>query len=103
MCGIAGFVGNGTKAQLESATNAIAHRGPDDVGYFLRGPVGFGHRRLAIIDTSPRGHQPMLSQDESLVITLNGEIYNFKQLRESLEKQGRVFASDSDTEVLLQL
>ena len=103
MCGIAGFCGDGTKEQLESATDALAHRGPDDSGYLLQRHVGFGHRRLSIIDISSRGHQPMMLLDKSAAIIFNGEIYNYRELRDSLRTKGRVFVSDSDTEVLLYL
>lgn len=103
MCGIAGFVGEGERNKLEAALHAIKHRGPDDSGILLRDGIGFAHARLAIIDTSEKGHQPMLLPDASVAITFNGEIYNFKELRAELKKAGVTFASDSDTEVLLQL
>jgi len=83
-------------------TDVLTHRGPDDVGYFREGPAGLGHRRLSVIDLSG-GHQPMFSPGETLVITYNGEIYNFRELREALEQQGHAFHTASDTEVLLRL
>lgn len=103
MCGIAGFIGSGTREELERMMAAIKHRGPDDSGVLVRDNAGLGHQRLAVIDVSARGHQPMLLRDEDVAIVFNGEIYNFKELRYSLEEQGRKFTSDSDTEVLLHL
>ena len=86
-------------------TDAQAHRGPDDRGvrYFPEERVGLGHRRLSIIDLSPAGHQPMSNDDETIWITFNGEIYNFQELREGLEKLGHRFKSKSDTEVIIRL
>src|SRR5690349_5393795 len=83
-------------------TDAIAHRGPDDEGVWSHGPVGLGNRRLAIIDLTPGGHQPMLSDDGEVVLTFNGEIYNFRELRAELEGAGQRFRSNSDTEVVLR-
>lgn len=103
MCGIAGFVGSSSRETLERMLSAIEHRGPDDKGVLIERNVGLGHRRLAIIDTSARGHQPMTLEREQIAIVLNGEIYNFKELRVELEGLGIVFQSDSDTEVLLHL
>lgn len=82
-----------------------AHRGPDDSGIWFdseRG-IGLAHNRLSIIDPSPAGHQPMFSHDQLVVVVFNGEIYNFRELRTELEAEGRVFRSNSDTEVLLAL
>lgn len=79
----------------------LAHRGPDADGVFVKGPVGLGHRRLAVIDLSPLGHQPMSTDDGEVTITFNGEIYNFRELRAELESRGHRFRSRSDTEVLL--
>lgn len=105
MCGIAGLInfnGQPVDAQLIHAmTASVAHRGPDGEGHYLDGPVGLGHRRLAIIDLSEHGRQPMSNQDKSLWITFNGEIYNFKSIREELEKIGHHFSSASDTEIVL--
>jgi len=79
---------------------AIAHRGPDDEGYLLAGPLGFGFRRLSIIDLAG-GHQPMADQEESVWVVFNGEIYNFLELRRELEGYGHVFRTKSDTEVIV--
>lgn len=108
MCGIAGkvyfdkrFV---TSGQLKTISNKIVHRGPDDEGIYISRDrnVGFVNRRLAIIDLSSKGHQPMTFKNR-YVITYNGEIYNFQEEREKLEKLGYRFKSNSDTEVLLAL
>lgn len=101
MCGIAGYFGQGDRGILERMTNTLTHRGPDDVGFFVDGELGFGFRRLSIIDPSPLGHQPMESSDGSIVIIFNGEIYNFLELRQELEKKGYQFKSKSDTEVII--
>ena len=108
MCGIAGvLVNRGTAldtADLRRLASALAHRGPDGEGIWLSAnhSVGFVHRRLAIIDTSDRGHQPMQSGDGRFTIVYNGEIYNFIELRQQLQQLGCVFRSDSDTEVILE-
>ena len=103
MCGIAGFVGNGSGKELEAMSREIAHRGPDDSGLYLGNGIGLAFRRLSIIDLSPAGHQPMWSKDKSIAIIFNGEIYNYRELREQLEKRGTSFVSHSDTEVILEL
>jgi asparagine synthase (glutamine-hydrolysing) len=103
MCGIAGFVGPGSDAILARMTDALAHRGPDDGGYWTDPRLGvfLGHRRLSILDLAG-GHQPMMSVDEDLVIIFNGEIYNFAELRAELVDRGHKFKTDhADTEVLL--
>jgi len=82
-------------------TDAIAHRGPDGEGHWVEGAVGLGHRRLAIIDLSPAARQPMVSADNRFVLSYNGEIYNYRELRADLEAEGFFFRSQSDTEVLL--
>jgi asparagine synthase (glutamine-hydrolysing) len=82
-------------------TDMIRHRGPDDEGYFLSGPVGLGFRRLSILDLSTAGHQPMTSADADVTLVFNGEIYNFVELRQQLESLGHSFRSSGDTEVLL--
>jgi len=107
MCGIAGIVnlrGNAVEpAELLRLTSLIAHRGPFGEGHWFsaRRDVAFGHRRLAIIDPSDGGYQPMVSVDGRHVIVFNGEIYNFLELRRELEARGEVFRSQSDTEVIL--
>ena len=105
MCGIAGIVNvQGTPVSpgvLRAMTDIVRHRGPDGDGQWIQHGVGFGHRRLAIVDLSPAGAQPMHSDDGSLVITFNGEIYNWRELRAELGKRGAVFRTQSDTEVLL--
>ncbi|HVW66370.1 MAG TPA: asparagine synthase (glutamine-hydrolyzing) [Candidatus Peribacteraceae bacterium] len=107
MCGIAGIIGftGGTidPAALDQMTDALAHRGPDGRGTIIDGPVGFGHRRLSILDLTTAGSQPMQSDDGSVTLTFNGEIYNFVEERERLEAKGYCFHSRSDTEVLLKL
>jgi asparagine synthase (glutamine-hydrolysing) len=83
-------------------TEAIAHRGPDGKGYYIDRAVGLGHRRLAIIDLSPAGHQPMSTEDGRFVISYNGEVYNFRELRVELEAMGHKFNSQTDSEVVLK-
>lgn len=105
MCGIAGFAGTAneqSRAGLERALNSIRHRGPDDSGLWFDERVGLGFRRLAIIDLTPAGHQPMESADGRYVLLFNGEIYNFPELREPLERAGVVLRGHSDSEVLLE-
>lgn len=103
MCGIAGFCNlDGAPATippLERMTTLIAHRGPDDEGHYVDGPLALGFRRLAIIDLSPAGHQPMSNETGELIIAHNGEIYNFRELRSELEAEGHRFQSRTDTEV----
>lgn len=105
MCGIAGVVNlDGrpvARETLKEMTDAILHRGPDGEGHWVHGNIGLGHRRLAIIDLSLSGHQPMISFDGRYVLSYNGEIYNFKELRRELEVLGYVFRGDSDSEVVL--
>ncbi|MBF0122201.1 MAG: asparagine synthase (glutamine-hydrolyzing) [Candidatus Omnitrophica bacterium] len=101
MCGICGGVDIiDPQATLVHMVKRLQHRGPDDEGFFTNGIVALGHRRLSIIDLSG-GHQPMLSPDGSLAIVFNGEIYNYKEVREELIKKGHVFTTQSDTEVIL--
>jgi asparagine synthase (glutamine-hydrolysing) len=105
MCGICGQFNFGNhapvrRADLEQMAGSIVHRGPDDEGYFISGPLGFGFRRLSIIDLAG-GHQPMSDQEESVWVVFNGEIYNFHELRGELESFGHVFRTNSDTEVII--
>jgi asparagine synthase (glutamine-hydrolysing) len=105
MCGVTGVISLRGEAVspvlLKRMTDAIAHRGPDGEGQWIEGPVGLGHRRLAIIDLSPAGHQPMLASNYRYVLSYNGEIYNFRELRTELEALGYWFRSQTDTEVVL--
>ncbi len=105
MCGICGQFNFGSQAPVAPETvramaRAISHRGPDDEGYFVSGPVGLGFRRLSIIDLAG-GHQPMSDARESVWVAFNGEIYNFQELRLELEGHGHVFRTRSDTEVIV--
>ena len=106
MCGIAGRVNFASGAPVlpetvQAMCTLIAHRGPDGHGVYCDGPVGFGHRRLAIIDLSPGGAQPMRTPDGAVTVTYNGEIYNYRELKAELAGKGHVFRSESDTEVIL--
>lgn len=105
MCGIAGFLNFDKKPAseviLKKMTDTLSHRGPDGEGQFVDGPLALGHRRLAIIDLSAAGRQPMVSTDSRYVITYNGEVYNFKSLRSELQSLGYHFFSQTDTEVIL--
>lgn len=105
MCGICGQYNFENLApvqrrDIEAMTRTITHRGPDDEGYYLEGPLGFGFRRLSIIDLSG-GHQPMADAEESVWVVFNGEIYNFHELKRELEQHGHVFRTKSDTEVII--
>lgn len=105
MCGIVGLLHlDGAPVPptvLQRMTDALAHRGPDGEGHWIEGNVGIGHRRLAIIDTSPAGRQPMTSADHRYILSYNGEVYNFCELRLELEAEGYWFRSSTDTEVVL--
>lgn len=105
MCGIAGVIGlNGQAVEshlIEKMTRAVAHRGPDGEGVLVEGNVGLGHRRLAIVDLSADGAQPMTAGHGRYTVVFNGEIYNYLELRAELQALGHVFATNSDTEVLL--
>lgn len=100
MCGIVGYAGFSKKISLEKAIDKIKHRGPDGDGIQYFDGVALGNTRLAIIDLSANGSQPMFNQDKSLCITFNGEIYNFKEIKRLLERK-YIFRSNSDTEVIL--
>jgi len=109
MCGIAGIVSLSPDARVEPdalrrMSAQLEHRGPDDEGYYLdaQGRCGFGFRRLAVIDVAG-GHQPISSEDDTLWLVFNGEIYNFRELRAELERQGHRFKTRCDSEVILHL
>ena len=108
MCRIAGIINNTISievlsAQLRAMCDVQKHGGPDDEGFYIdeANAVGFGHRRLSLIDLSPGGHQPMFYDNDKLVITYNGELYNYVELKEELKYLGYRFSSTSDTEVIL--
>lgn len=107
MCGIAGTVSAEPESQINAMLKAIEHRGRDDEGVWTSSPIDggervcLGHRRLSIIDTSNAGHEPMISHDARFVITFNGEIYNYRELRAELAAKGHQFRTQTDTEVLL--
>src|SRR4249919_3385785 len=105
MCGICGQFNFRSQApvrrtDIEAMTRSIAHRGPDDDGYFIAGPLGLGFRRLSIIDLAG-GHQPMSDQEESVWVVFNGEIYNYLEVKQELEGYGHRFRTNSDTEVIV--
>jgi asparagine synthase (glutamine-hydrolysing) len=108
MCGIAGLITTNPEIRINAMLKAVEHRGRDDEGVWTspvinsdRQQLSLGHRRLSIIDTSSAGHQPMISHDGRLAIILNGEIYNYRELREQLIAKGHEFRTQTDTEVLL--
>ena len=102
LCGVLNFDGQAPvdREGLAAMTATLRQRGPDDLGYYLSGPVGLGHRRLSIIDLET-GHQPLSNEDGSIWIVYNGELYNYPEIRASLEKAGHRFATTSDTEVIV--
>ena len=105
MCGVTGLIHlNGESASrevLQMMTDAISHRGPDGEGHWIENNVGIGHRRLSIIDPSPAGHQPMIYSNERYILSYNGELYNYKELKEELVSLGYAFKTETDTEVFL--
>src|SRR5688500_9852367 len=105
MCGLAGVLHtDGAEAEicsLRAMGEAIAHRGPDGAGQYTDGPLGLAHRRLAVLDLTDAGRQPMQTPDGRYVLAFVGEIYNFRDLRPGLEALGHRFRSRTDTEVLL--
>ena len=106
MCGIAGRLNFRTGAPVDPGIlhgmgDLLAHRGPDGEGFWHQEAVGLAHRRLAIIDLSDAARQPMTAEDPRVRVVLNGEIYNFRELRRELEARGHRFRTRSDTEVLL--
>src|SRR5215510_2805403 len=108
MCGITGIYNFDPQSfvsqpLLQSMTDLIAHRGPDDAGYYVKSNMGLGHRRLSILDLSSAGHQPMSNADATVWITYNGECYNYRDFHAFLCSRGHQFRSTSDTETLLYL
>lgn len=106
MCGFVGTVSKapgeaGDARAVQALTSLLQRRGPDDEGQWSDEHAALGFRRLAVLDLSPAGHQPMISPDGRFVLVFNGEVYNFRDLRSELESNGIVFQSDSDTEVVL--
>ena len=103
MCGITGFTNKVDNADgiISEMMNKIRHRGPDAEGKFVDGDIALGHRRLSIIDVSSSGDQPIFNEDRSLVIVFNGEIYNYREIREKLIAAGHTFKTNTDTEVLI--
>jgi asparagine synthase (glutamine-hydrolysing) len=112
MCGINGFISlehpkasnaaTGATAKLKQMNDLLCHRGPDAEGAYVKGPVGFGFRRLSIIDLTTNANQPMVSDAEDVVLIFNGEIYNYIEIKEQLLQKGHVFKTGSDTEVILR-
>src|SRR5215213_5176848 len=108
MCAICGIVFADPLQPVDTEVltrmrDALQHRGPDDAGLYVGAGIGLGSRRLAVLDLSERGHMPMSTADRRYWIAYNGEIYNYEELRKPLESRGFQFASNTDTEVLLNL
>lgn len=103
MCGIAGFTGDKNQKLLKAMNDTLVHRGPDDEGYYSNGRVNLAMRRLSIVDIAG-GHQPISNEDDTIWVVFNGEIYNYIEIRKSLEEKGHKFKTDhSDTEVIVHL
>ena len=107
MCGIAGILNLDQKRPVDRSllvqmTRSLSHRGPDDHGVFVAGPVGLGHQRLAILDIEG-GHQPWQTPLEDRALVYNGEIYNYREIQKEEERKGATFVSTCDTEVLMHL
>ncbi len=102
MCGIAGYWGEGNEKILDKMIDSVSYRGPDDRGTLVRNNIGLGHRRLSIIDLSAAGHQPMSNESDTVHLVFNGEIYNYKDLKNEL-KEKHNFKGNSDTEVIIYL
>lgn len=102
MCGIAGIVSKNRQGSIRAMTDALAHRGPDGVGYYQNDRIELGHTRLSIIDLAG-GAQPISNEDDSLQLVCNGEIYNSPQLRQELTGKGHIFKTQTDVEVILHL
>src|SRR5215510_12497676 len=103
MCGICGLWGVNERDRIQAMVGALSHRGPDDHGIYSDSRVDLGMTRLAIIDISPAGHQPMATPDQLIWIVYNGEVYNFQSERRLLEACGHRFVSNSDTEIILHM
>ena len=101
MCGICGFTGNNYGSLINRMTSLLDHRGPDNIGYYSDSEITLGHTRLSIVDLSENGNQPMANHDNSIILIANGEIYNYQDLRQTLEDRKHVFQSESDSEVIL--
>ena len=107
MCGIVGILSKfdsreSLSRQVTKMADSLIHRGPDSSGVWVANGIALGQRRLAILDLSPAGHQPMVSRSGRYILTYNGEIYNFRAIRAELESEGCLFKSLSDTEVLVE-
>jgi asparagine synthase (glutamine-hydrolysing) len=107
MCGIVGLClrnGGINEDEIGVLRDSMEHRGPDDAGFWMdpQRRIGLAHRRLSVIDLSTAGHQPMQNEDGSIILVFNGEIYNFRELREQLKEKGHVFRSTSDSEVIIR-
>ncbi len=100
MCGICGFTWH-DEALIQAMSDTLAHRGPNQQGSFCSEGISLGFRRLSIIDLSEQGHQPMFNEDGSICLVFNGEIYNFRELRQELESKGHIFHSHTDSEVII--
>ena len=108
MCGINGILHLQSQKKVDESVltkmrDALEHRGPDDKGLFVENNIGFGHRRLSILDVTSAGHQPFLSDDGRYVMVYNGEIYNFRDFYSELKSHGFDIKTNSDTEVLMKL
>lgn len=106
MCGIAGIIkkqnGRVDKEEIQKMNDVMTYRGPDSEGIYIDSDIGLGHRRLSIVDLSDGGSQPMISYDKRFVLVFNGEIYNYIELKEELRKEGAIFCTETDTEVILE-
>ena len=106
MCGIAGIIKKQNsrieKEEIRKMNDVMAHRGPDSEGIYIDDGIGLGHRRLSIVDLSDGGRQPMVSFDQRFILVFNGEIYNYIELKDALQKEGAVFYTSTDTEVLIE-
>ena len=108
MCGIAGIVSEqqnrqGSEARIEEMLGSISHRGPDARGTYFDQNITLGHNRLRILDLNPRADQPMVSTCGQVVVVFNGEIYNYRELRNETKQKGHIYKSRSDTEVIVHL